>query len=233
MKENGGRVSAHQRLITMPPVIQIEELSRTLTMPRAQASLYAHRWKQAGLLSPLGGKVGVWFNLIADREGPRTRRAEAVSLLLARPALVVGGKALHAHGWTTQRHTILPLAVPIARESKTLPKLDHGIELLPRSLRWFRALAEGAEPGIEGFMVARPEMALADALLSFARRTGAAAGRSMTWQPTMDEICFDDDERDARDVISALGKLGASKEEISQIDCDMSWNVGVDESFAP
>lgn len=217
------RVTAYARLAGMPPVFDLDEFARTLGMPRNQAVKYAHRWCKAGYLEPLGGKVGTWFNLVADRKGPETRLAEAVSLLMRRPALVVGGKALLAHGWTTQRHVLTSLAVPITREVRTLPRLDHGLELLPRSLRWFRRIAEGAEPGVGGFLVARPEIALADALLAEARETGRTSGHAMSWNPVPDEICFDDDDEDAAATLRALTRIGATQEEVDAIADRMRW----------
>jgi hypothetical protein len=225
MKPESARVSAHARLAGMPAVFGVDDLERALDMPRQQAILYAYRWVKAGLVVPLGRKVGMWFNLVVDRTGPQTRRAEAVSFLLRRPALVVGGKALLSHGWTTQRHTVTALAVPIGRTIRSLPQLDHGLELLPRSMRWYRKLSEGAQPGVEGFQVARPEMALADALLADARSLGHGAGHAMTWTPTPDEICFDDDEEDIAKVFKALSDLSASPEEVDKIAGSMDWDV--------
>lgn len=178
---------------------------------------HCHRWRQAGLITALGPRnVGVYFNLVAERQGPQTQRAEAVGKLLRRPVLVVGGTALHAHGWTTQQHHTLQLAVPVTREVRSLPTLDHGIRLLPRSVRHFRRLAEGAAPGVEGFLVAAPEMALADAVLAEARGTGARQGRTMGWTPTPDEI--EPDSEGAWELVrAALLRLGALPEEAAKL----------------
>lgn len=209
------RTSSLLRLRDLPPVFDLREVERAMGCSRNAAKVTCSRWKRAGLVSALGPRnVGVFFNLIADPNGLLTRRAEALQRLLRRPAVLVGPMALHAHGWTTQRPHRLQLAVPITREVRSLPTLDHGLRLLPRSIRWFSALAETAEPGVESFLVALPEMALADALLASSRRIGARAGRTMGWEPSPDETDVDPGDAPAwASVRSALLTLGASAQE--------------------
>jgi hypothetical protein len=221
-----GQVSAFCRLRSLPPLFDLDELERTLGMTRKSAAYYAYRWKTAGLVSPLGPSASLWFNLVVDPNGPQARRGEAVVRLLGRPAVVVGGAALHQGGWTTQRHHMLPLAVPIARTQRTLPHLGHNIELLPRSLKWFRSLQMASLPGPDkGVRIALPEMALADALFAQARGTGRSSGHVMSWQVACDEVDLDDEDEDAPKVVAALSKLGASGEEAEELLERFDWDV--------
>lgn len=216
---DGTRRSAFERLSALPAVFDVREAERILGIPRDRLPVYAHRWKASGLVSPLGERnVGVWFNLVADREGPVTRRREAVDKALNRPSVAVGGAALHAAGWTTQRHSRIALAVPVGRAVRTLPKFGHGIELLPRSMRWFRTLNANVlpDPEVEGFVTATPEMALADALLADRRGLGAASGHVPSWSPVLDEIDpFEDDAW--QKVRAALTELRADPAEIEEL----------------
>lgn len=201
------RLSSFERLRALPPVFDTRDVIRLLG--EGKSAIYCSRWKKAGLVSPLGQKtVGVFFNLIADPNGPVTRRAEAVAKLLRRPFLVVGPAALHAHGWTTQRHHVLHLATPVTSTVRSLPTLDHGIRLLPRSLRWFGKLVNGSEGGIEDFKVANPSFALADALLASPNR--------MDWKPEADEIEIPDDESYTA-VSAALAALGAKPDQAAAL----------------
>ena len=224
--EQATRVSAFRRLASMPPLLDVDDIQRMLGMPRKGAILYANRWKRAGLLDPLGPNCGLWFNLVADPAGPATRRGEAVCKLLDRPAVVVGGRALYEGGWTTQRHHSLPLAVPVVQSCRTLPHLGHGIELLPRSVRWFCRLQAAATPGIEAELtVASPEMALADALLSAHRRTGAGSGHVMGWKVAPDEVEVDDEDSDPPKVCDALKALLATDEEAGELLEPFCWDA--------
>ena len=205
MSERNPRIAGYQRLRDLPAVFKLDDVERVTGLDRPTSKVACLRWKAAEMVSPLAARgVGVYFNLVVDPSGPTTRRQDAVDKALRRPAIVVGGKALHAHGWTTQQHRILHLAVPQAHAARSLPTLDHGIQLLGRSMKWFNVVARGAEIGVESFKVARPAAALADALLSRSKR---GINDTSSWCPDPDDIEIDDPDGldETRSVLALLG----------------------------
>lgn len=211
----GTNVSSLERLAALGPVFSVADVQAHFGFDADRAKTYLRRWVAGGLASRFGG--GVYFNLVADREGPARRVAEAVDKLLRLPSVVVGGTALNAGGWTTQVHRRLEIAVPVMRGSLTVPATEHGVVLTPRYPSWFRALRASAPAAAPGDIpVASPEMALADALLSGRR---SLSSRRQVEAPPPDEIDMGDFGEDAhgrlREAILALGGTEAEADELS------------------
>lgn len=167
------RVSAVERLWELPEVFTLSAAASLLGCEANIASNYLARWKKMGLVTPLGPRAAVYFNLLRDREGPKTRQLEAVACLF--PGAMIGGvSAIHAAGWTTQIPSLLEVFVI---ERRTQPKLE-GFETHARSLSWFK-LARNWLDDRAPLPYLDPAFALADAV------------RHELWRPDPDEIEWD------------------------------------------
>ena len=207
------RISALRRLRSLAPIFSLADLEVHFEFDPAVARVTFGRWCKAGLAERLGG--GVYFNLIADPEGPQARVGEALDELPRRRLVFVGGAALHRAGWTTQIHRRHEIAVPVARGRLTVPRIRLGYALVPRRARWHAVLRKHGDRGLgmPGIESVTPEMDLADALLMQGR---PLARRYPTYVVPPDEM-------DLRELTpthlgrvvgapGALGALGASEQ---------------------
>ena len=205
------RISALQRLRSLAPVFSLADLEVLFDFEPVVARVTAGRWCKARLAERLGG--GVYFNLIADPDGPRSRMGEALDKLLRRPVVLVGGAVLHRAGWTTQVHRSFDIAVPVARGKRTLPRIRLGHALVPRTAHWHAVLRAHVAPelGLPGIPSLTPEMALADALLMKGR---PLVRRYPTYVVPPDELDLEElTPVHFRRVIEALCALGATDKE--------------------
>ena len=168
------RTSALERLKELPEVFTLATAARLLACDSRRASTYIGRWKEAGLVSSLGPRAGVHFNLLKDPGAAVTYRMAAIAHLL--PGAVIGGaSAVHAAGWTTQFPRRTELLVP---DRRTVPAI-HGAEVATRPLSWFRRARDWILPGGDVPNL-DPAFALADCV-----------GRG-TWRPDPDDIEWDE-----------------------------------------
>lgn len=173
------RIRSLDRLKSLPEVFTLATVCGLFGMTQGMASTYIGRWKEAGLVSSLGERTGVHFNLLTSPNAPEERRNDAIAYLLP-GARIVGASALHAAGWTTQIPRSLEIAVPYRRSLPNIPDL----QVSTRPKLWFatigrHVLREGPIP------VLAPAEALADAW-----RTGS-------WHPDIDELEWDEIDRSA------------------------------------
>ena len=129
------RTSAIDRLRGLPAVFRSGPFLLQSGLTKESAQVLLSRWSTRGLIEPLGGRTGIYFNLIADPNGAETRLGEAVTLRFPE-VLVCAASILHAAAWTTQTPHTVYVAV-LASES--LPTFDR-IELCPRPRAWFSAV---------------------------------------------------------------------------------------------
>lgn len=155
------RVSAIQRLRGLPEVFTLHDV-RMLGLGIGSERVAVDRWKRAGMCAPVGPKVGMFYNLIRDPEGPQRRLGEALKALFG-PVVIVGPVALNDQHWTNQLPGVLTVAVP--------PRLSypqvHAAALYPRSPEWYASIRTPAmrnERGRFGLPMLPPEFALADML---------------------------------------------------------------------
>ncbi|SOC27400.1 hypothetical protein [Thalassospira xiamenensis] len=202
--------SAVDRLRSLPDVFDVRDVECLLNVTTKDANQYCWRWRNAGLIEGLGErKVGVHFNLVTNPQGPLLLRKEAIHKYFRLPGLVIGGSALHHHGWTTQRPHNLELAIPGTRGQTTVPQLN-GYIIERRYLRWYATIAAKADEGVDGFTCVQPEFALADAVLMQYRNRKVAM-----WLPDADDIDIPGDQ-EYDSVIGALVTLGATAEEVER-----------------
>lgn len=211
------RVSAFGRLKALPEVFDLRDLEIALAdlepekaKIRGLAVNYAWRWKRAGFVEPAGPKVGVFFNLVRDPEGPSGRLAEAVEKAFGVKGVVVGAGALHWAGWTTQRPHRLEIALPVTERKRSLPEFS-ALDLCARTPGWFARTAAAVEDGPDGFRVLKPAFALLDALTSPAE---PAYGKPV-WRPDPDDL--DLPEEAAQAVEAAIEAMAPRREAAERV----------------
>ncbi len=228
------RMSAVERLRSLPEVFSTREAMVAFGCDQAVADVTMHRWRTAGLIESMGPrKAGVHYNLLRDPQGPQTRRDEALWKLLGRFHALTGGPALHAGGWTTQRHRLLEVVTVVTPKMPTVPTGLYGIALQPRPAAWMHELMNAALEAGEtegGIPLLPPAWALADAILAHARQVGPSVNAPLPWLPAPDDVEIDGEE--ALDTVrAALVALGATPEEMgtleryesSVLDADSGW----------
>ena len=174
------RLSAHKRLRELPEVFTTTTLAATLGGDSKAASVYLNRWRKEGMISSLGPRAGVHFNLLIRPDADHDLRMEAIAFVFP-GAMVAGVSSVHAAGWTTQIPSALELMIPARR---SFPELTDTV-IETRSESWFDAargeiVREGPVPMVS------PAFALAD------------LWDSGGWRPDPDDIEWD---------LADLGKL--------------------------
>lgn len=154
--------SSQQRLMELPAWFSVRQASIYLRMDPKKLSVYLARWRSQGMVSPLGGRTGIYFNKVREPETSAKTRAAAISHIYPE-AVVMGDTVLHAHGWTTQIPNRLDIAV---LNKNTSVKMD-GVELHQRPKRWFQRMQGQMVPSAEGdvgigLRELTPEAALVD-----------------------------------------------------------------------
>lgn len=168
------RTSAFEHLKELPEVFTVTTTSSLLGCTRGMASTYISRWRDAELISSLGPRAGVHFNLLKNPQAAEEHRMEAISYLF--PGAMIGGvSAIHAAGWTTQFPRKTEIFIPTRR---SFPSVDDA-EIIPRPLSWIKKAkswigANGAVPYLD------PAFALADCV------------QSGIWSPDPDDIEWDE-----------------------------------------
>lgn len=154
-------MSSVSRLRQLPPVFRHGNLLLQQGASQNSVKVMLSRWATAGLVEPLGGRSGIYFNLIADSSGPETRFSEAIQLRFPE-AIVCGPSVLHQEGWITQ----IPQSIHIAVLKQESQPNIRGIELHERAKDWFIAVQEGiVEHGLYGMPSLKPAWAMEDILV--------------------------------------------------------------------
>jgi hypothetical protein len=157
------RRSARDWLLTMPEVFSVGELALVMGCPRAEASQYLWRWRNKTMVRGLGGKSGIFINLVrnpgAATDSDRWERA----LLKAMPSSMIGGyEVLAGSGLTTQ---VTHQRFVIVSNTDSAFQID-GAEVHRRPVPWMnRLVREGAiiaDARCEAVPRLRPGAALAD-----------------------------------------------------------------------
>lgn len=167
------RISAYKRLMDLPEAFTTKTLAANLGGDTKLASVYLFRWRKEGLISSIGPRAGLHFNLVRNPNAAQDLRMEAIAFLFP-GAMISGVSAVHAAGWTTQIPRSLEIAVPMRR---SFPEIDDcAISSRPRS--WFRLAKQnvsrhGPVPTLD------PAFALADLC------------HSGEWRPDADDIEWD------------------------------------------
>jgi predicted transcriptional regulator of viral defense system len=142
--------------MALPEVFTTNTLAATLGGDLKAASVYLGRWRAEGLISSLGPRVGVHFNLLRNPDAREELRMEALHHVFP-GAVIAGVSAVHAAGWTTQIPSAIEVMIPPRR---TTPEI-HGATIATRPVAWFKEARRkpqrlGAIPTVD------PAFALAD-----------------------------------------------------------------------
>lgn len=132
------RVSARDRLLSMPEVFTLAELALVMGVSLPTASQYVWRWKLAELVLPLGGNSGVFLNRVRNPSAPADGSLWERALLKAMPsAIIAGHEVLADEGYTTQvTHQRYVIVSPTESTCEIA-----GAEVRPRPLVWLKRLA--------------------------------------------------------------------------------------------
>jgi hypothetical protein len=182
-------ISSIDRLRLLPEVFTLKTAASMFSWEEKMASRYISRWKRRGLVSSLGERTGVHFNLLKNPSAPSNHFLHAVGHIFP-GAVLVGATALHASGATTQIPTSFDVAIPYRPSYPVIP----GIDISTRPRAWFRAVHEGL---VKDRCLPRltAELALADAWVNGG------------WQPDPDDVDFDEIDSDLLKEAFAMFKV--------------------------
>lgn len=127
------RTPVHKRLLALPEVFTTNTLAATLGGDLKSASVYLNRWRSEGLISSLGPRVGVHFNLLRNPDADQDLKMEALHHVFP-GAVIAGVSAVHAAGWTTQIPSAIEVMIPPRR---TTPEIND-VRIMTRPAAWFR-----------------------------------------------------------------------------------------------
>jgi len=173
-KQPQRRVSAHERLESLPEVFTFSTLTRVIGGDKKKSTVYVNRWKKSGLIKPLGPRVGIYYNLVKNPRADKDKSLYAIKLLFPE-AVLSGVTVLHNDAVTTQ----VPYNIDInILTRRSVPKVE-GFLIHCRPKTWFHQFRDLLEPFVP-LMKMKPEFALAD------------AWKYGIWRPDPDDIDFDE-----------------------------------------
>lgn len=180
-------VSSLDRLKSLPQVFTLNTAAALLGCNPKMASTYIGRWKKQELVSSLGPRTGVHFNLLLNPEAESDLRMEAIAYVY--PGCLRGGvTALHSAGWTTQ----IPQEMDIMVHSRRSYAEIDDVAIHGRTLKWVK-LARNWLSDKGALPLLHPAFALADCV---------ASG---LWCPDPDDIEWD--EVDISELFEAFRQL--------------------------
>lgn len=196
------RVPAHKRLQEIPDVFTTNTLTAMLGGDGKAASVYINRWRKEGLISSLGPRAGVHFNLVRNPSAQEDMWLDAVHHILP-GAVIAGVSAVHAAGWTTQIPACVEIMIP---PRQTVPEIT-GVVVRTRPQIWFQGAKikpqrQGAIPTVN------PAFALAD------------LWHSNEWRPDADDLEFDLIEPDKLEQAFKRFRLQIPEEWSSEFEMD-------------
>lgn len=154
----GHYVRAEARLQLLPPVFALSGLRGHAKWSRDQTSLYLHDWTHRGLVERLGGRSGVYFNLVRDPRGRSQHLAAAIAL--AMPTAV----ALD-FGWAGNKVALVAGELWLAVQRRGARYSLDGVKVVSRGRRWYRRVASGIDR-TGSLARLHPEWTLAEVLLA-------------------------------------------------------------------
>jgi hypothetical protein len=191
-------ISSLDHLRSLPAVFRLSTLAKMMNVTPDAASVYINRWKRNGMVAAAGPRVGIYYNLVIDRDAKENHQHTAI--LMEYPSAVLrGASVLHAHGWITQ----IPQQLEIAALTRaSYPAMD-GVSVFPRPQSWYQAVHHVIQNGrdaIHGLPALHPAWALADLFLT-----------DEDWHPDIDDLDLNDE--DWTQVATAFVELGINPPE--------------------
>lgn len=185
--------TSHASLHCLPCVFHVADLTVRLGLDPQASLRQLYRWNLLGQVRELGGRSGVFANLVAD-EYPNWDLA----LRMIMPSAVVAGiEILRRAGWTTQ----IPYVATVIVNSVHRTYRVGRFEVLAQPPEWFDLMRDGIRD--EG-NVGLPQLAPAWALADLIKREGwcdCGLGPDDIYWDTVSEL-------DKADWIAACTALG-------------------------
>lgn len=171
------RVSAVQRLLSLPDAFSLNLCASLLGIEKGVAKVYLSRWAAAGYVKASGPRTGFYFNVLKNRSSTSEFLPQAI-LHVHPTALVRGATVIHASGMTTQvSHQIDVAVLAPANRAHT-----DGFAEWPKSKRWYVAMQDmKLKDGLFGLPALQPEAALADMFAT-----------PNDWHPDIDDLEVDE-----------------------------------------
>lgn len=167
-------VSSLDRLKDLPEVFTLNTAAAMIGVEGNVASTYIARWKKQGLVSSLGPRTAVHFNLLKNPSAEDDLRMDAIAYVY--PGAIAGGvTALHHAGWTTQIPREMDLLV---HRRRSYPAIE-GVEVHGRPAAWVKLAREWSDMKTP-VPYLHPAFALADCVLND------------IWRPDPDDIEWDE-----------------------------------------
>lgn len=132
MEEEKARVSSLDRLRRLGEVFDLHDVLAEEGMTENNAHTWLMRTVNLKHIAQAGGRSGIYYNLVKDPDGPRTRRLEAVARMYP-SAVVVGVAVLFKHGLIAEEHLEIDVAIPKAPSTRTF----EGVHFVTREKSWF------------------------------------------------------------------------------------------------
>lgn len=158
--EEKTRVSSLERLRRLQEVFDLKDVLAEEGMTENNAHTWLMRTVNQSHIAQAGGHSGIYYNLVKDPDGPRTRRLEAVARMYP-SAVVVGAAVLHKHRLIDDEHLEIDVAIPKAPSTRTFA----GVKFVTREKSWFTGHETRFLPAGTLFAIASltPEDAIEDA----------------------------------------------------------------------
>lgn len=206
------RRSSVVSLRTLPEVFSFSDVEHSMECSRNAAAVYCTRWRSMGLAELVSERGGVHFNLVVNTNAPQDSLYPAMTKVVGGKLVEVGATALNAHEWTNQIARKIEVAFQVERGRTFVPNLPQAL-LLPRYPRRFAKLLDASESvpwaGVDVWRL-RPEMAIADALMSHSRGFGMSRDGVGAWSSFSTDLDTDLVRDNIDEIVRSLASLGAT-----------------------
>lgn len=196
-------MSSYERLMLLPDIFKGSDANMLFGWKSATTATYVAKWARTGMVRPLGGRSGIYFNLVVDRNYDLERGLRRVLPM----ATMTGVDVLREAGWTTQILQRREVAIPDKGPSYDIKDYD----LQPRSMSWFMLTEQGVEDEGRSLRRLKPEWALADVI-----RRGKDRRHKSAWMLAPDDL----DLEAAREAPAMEEALAAFRLDMSDLEYD-------------
>lgn len=198
----GSYTSAFSRLGQLPAIFTGTDINMLFGWSSAISASYVAQWRKKEMIKALGGRSGVYFNLVVQRE---VDWEEGLRRVYPR-AVKVGIDVLREAGWTTQIPARPEVAIPDDCAAYDIEAFD----LQPRGRRWFDQVGPGVVNDGAGMLRLRPEWALADMIYR-----GKDHRYKTAWMLAPDDLELDE-AAESPQMAAALEAMGLSAEDVTE-----------------
>lgn len=213
----GSYTSAFSRLGQLPAIFTGTDINMLFGWSSAISASYVAQWRKKEMIKALGGRSGVYFNLVVQRE---VDWEEGLRRVYPR-AVKVGIDVLREAGWTTQIPARPEVAIPDDCAAYDIEAFD----LQPRARRWFDQVGPGIVNEGAGMLRLRPEWALADMVYR-----GKDQRYKTAWMLATDDVDFAA-AAEAPQMAAALEAMGLSAADVTKHGYDAIYEELLDRRY--